>query len=119
MRLISQLSRETKIPIATIRFYEKTGLISGKKNPNVVTNNYMYYHDEEVDKLRFVQMAKAVGFTLPEIKKVIDVWYKKTISKKAQIEVLDKKLIQIDTKIKELNAMKRQIAICKKNIDDR
>jgi DNA-binding transcriptional MerR regulator len=51
-------------------------------------------------------MAKAVGFTLAEIKEVIDVCYKKEITKKAQIEVLDLKLVRIDQKIAELKAMK-------------
>jgi MerR family Zn(II)-responsive transcriptional regulator of zntA len=119
MRLINQLSKETGIPIGTIRFYEKTGLVKGERNPGVKTNNYLYYGDDVIDKLRFIQMAKAVGFTLSEIKEVIDAWYLKKISKKAQIEVLNKKLVQINEKIEELNAMKRQIAVCKKNIEER
>lgn len=63
-------------------------------------------------------MAKAVGFTLAEIKEVVDAWYKKQISKKAKIQVLDKKLLQIEEKIKELKSVKKQIAICKFNIEN-
>lgn len=119
MRLINQLSKDIGIPIGTIRFYEKSGLIKGEIKPEVKTNKYAYYSDEAVDKLRFIQMAKAVGFTLNEIKEVVDMWYEKTISKKAQLEVLDKKLLQIDEKINELKAMKAQIGICKQNIQNR
>lgn len=116
MKLINQLSKETGIPIGTIRFYEKSGLFSGETKKEVTTNNYVYYGDEVVEKLRFIQMAKAVGFTLSEIKEVIDVWYKKKLSQKAQIQVLDLKLAQIDQKIEELNIIKKQIALCKSNI---
>ncbi|MBN9385909.1 MAG: MerR family transcriptional regulator [Chitinophagaceae bacterium] len=119
MKLINQLSKETGIPIGTIRFYEKSGLIKGEKKPEIKTNNYLYYGDEVIDKLRFIQMAKAVGFTLNEIKEVVDAWYRKAISKKAQVDVLSKKLLQIDKKIQELNAMKRQIAVCIQNIEKR
>ncbi|BAV05463.1 DNA-binding transcriptional regulator, MerR family [Filimonas lacunae] len=119
MKLIHQLSKETGIPIGTIRFYEKSGLINGEKKAEITTNNYLYYGEDVTDKLRFIQMAKAVGFTLNEIKEVIDVWYLKKISKKAQIDVLEKKLLQIDEKIQELKAMKQQIAICMKNIQNR
>lgn len=119
MRLINQLSKETGIPIGTIRFYEKSGLINGEKKPEVKTNNYVYYGDDVIDKLRFIQMAKAVGFTLNEIKEVVDAWYLKKISKKAQLEVLNKKLLQIDEKIQELNEMKKQIGVCKENIERR
>lgn len=118
MKLIHQLSKETGIPIGTIRFYEKSGLFSGKPKKEVTTNNYVYYDDEVVEKLRFIQMAKAVGFTLSEIKEVIDAWYQRQISTSAQIEVLNRKLIQIDKKINELKAMKKQIILCKVNIEN-
>lgn len=118
MKLINQLSKETGIPIGTIRFYEKSGLFSGEKKHGVTTNNYVYYGNDVVEKLRFIQMAKAVGFTLAEIKEVVDAWYKKQISQKAKLEVLDKKLLQIDEKIRELKAVKKQIAICKFNIEN-
>jgi MerR family copper efflux transcriptional regulator len=118
MKLINQLSKETGIPIGTIRFYEKSGLFNGETKKEVTTNNYLYYGDEVIDKLRFIQMAKAVGFTLSEIKEVVDAWYKKEINKKSKIKVLDKKLLQIDEKIKELKAVKKQIALCKFNIEN-
>lgn len=116
MKLINQLSKETGIPIGTIRFYEKSGLFSGETKKEVTTNNYVYYGNEVVEKLRFIQMAKAVGFTLSEIKEVVDAWYKKQISKNAKIDVLDRKLLQIDEKMKELKAVKKQIILCKFNI---
>ncbi|OOQ61689.1 MerR family transcriptional regulator [Mucilaginibacter pedocola] len=119
MMLINQLAKECQIPIGTIRFYEKSGLITGSRKADVTTNNYIYYDEESIDKIRFIQMAKAVGFTLAEIKEVIDAWYLRSISKAAQLDVLDKKLVQIDEKIAELKAMKQQIAICKQNIIER
>ena len=82
----------------------------------MTTNNYLYYGDDVVDKLKFIQMAKAVGFTLSEIKEVIDAWYLKKFSKKAQMNVLELKLVQIEEKIQELKTMKRQIMTCMKNI---
>ncbi len=118
MKLISQLSKESGIPVATIRFYEKRGLISSHTKEDVKTNNYSYYGEDVVEKLQFIQMAKAVGFTLLEIKEVIDAWYEKELTKKAKIEVLNKKLLQIDEKMKELKAMKKQIALCKFNIEN-
>jgi len=118
MKLIHQLSKETGVPIGTIRFYEKSGLIKGRPKEGVKTNNYLYYDEETIDKLRFIQMAKAVGFTLSEIKEVVDAWYKKQISKSAKIEVLNKKLLQIEEKMKELRAVKKQIAVCKINIEN-
>lgn len=119
MKLISQLAKEVGIPIATIRFYEKKGLIRSETKKEVITNNYAYYGDDAVDKLRFIQMAKAVGFTLSEIKEVIDAWHEKQWTTKAQLDVLNLKFKQIDEKMSELRAMKKQIQQCKLNILDR
>ncbi len=42
-------------------------MISGKTKKDITSNNYVYYDDEVTEKLRFIKMAKAVGFTLAEI----------------------------------------------------
>ncbi|MBI3233457.1 MAG: MerR family DNA-binding transcriptional regulator, partial [Bacteroidetes bacterium] len=39
MILVNKLSKETGIPIHTIRFYEKSGLIKGKKDETKKSNN--------------------------------------------------------------------------------
>ncbi len=117
--LISQLAKEVGMPVATIRFYEKKGLINSETKKEITTNNYAYYGEDTVDKLRFIQMAKAVGFSLAEIKEVIDTWYDKQWTTKAQLDVLNLKIRQIDEKMKELRAMKKQIEQCKINIVER
>ncbi len=117
MKLIHQLSKETGMPIATIRFYEKSGLFSGKKKDDVKSNNYTFYDDEVVDKLDLIRDAKSVGFTLAEIKELIDAWYSKRITKSIKLEILDRKLAQIEEKIKELKAVKKQIAFLKCEVE--
>ena len=44
--LINELSKRTGITAHTIRFYEKSGLISGKRDPLVKTNKYFLYDEE-------------------------------------------------------------------------
>jgi MerR family transcriptional regulator, copper efflux regulator len=116
MKLISQISKESDTPIGTIRFYEKMGLFSGVKQTGKTTNNYVYYTDEVIGKLNFIKDAKETGFTLAEIKEVIDAWYGNKMTKEEKLAVFDKKLQQLDEKIKELRNVKKQIAICKKDV---
>lgn len=118
MLLINQLAKETGIPIHTIRFYEKYGLFKGKKDESKKTNNYTYYDEEVIDKLDLIQNAKSVGFTLAEIKLLINAWYSKRISKEKKLEILNQKLIQIDQKIEELKAVKKQINVLKKEVQE-
>ncbi|TCN59536.1 MerR family transcriptional regulator [Flavobacterium circumlabens] len=117
MKLINQLSKETGIPIPTIRFYEKSGLFTGKKKEDVKSNNYTYYDEEVIKKLSLIRDAKSAGFTLSEIKEIIDAWYGKQISKPEKLEILSRKLVQIETKIKELKEVKIQIAFLKNEVE--
>lgn len=117
MKLINQLSKETGISIATIRFYEKSGLFAGKKKADIKSNNYTYYDDEVIDKLDLIRDAKSVGFTLSEIKELIDAWYSKRITKEKKLFILDNKLLQIEEKINELKSVKKQIAFLKSEVE--
>ncbi len=118
MLLINQLSKQTSIPIHTIRFYEKTGLFQGKKNPEKKSNNYNYYDEETIEKLELIGAAKMIGFTLAEIKELIEVWYSKQISKKDKIEILNQKAASIDEKIKQLKQVKKQIDLFIKEVEE-
>ncbi len=117
MLLINQLSKQTGIPIHTIRFYEKYGLFKGKRKPENKSNNYNYYDDDIVYKLELINDAKSVGFTLLEIKKLIDAWFSKRISKEKKLKILDEKLLSIDEKIKQLKVVKKQIAVLKAEVE--
>ncbi|MFX5801684.1 MerR family transcriptional regulator, partial [Acinetobacter baumannii] len=72
---ISELSKQTGITAHTIRFYEKSGLIKGKRDEKVKTNNYFHYDEDTVEKLVLIRDAKSVGFTINEISQLIEAWY--------------------------------------------
>jgi MerR family transcriptional regulator, copper efflux regulator len=115
--LIHELSKRTGITAHTIRFYEKSGLIHGKRDETVKTNNYFHYDDETVEKLELISYAKSIGFTLREIGQLIDAWYNDTFSIADKLVVLDEKLLSIEVKIKQLEEMKERIFEFKKSVD--
>lgn len=107
--LISQLSKETGIPVHTIRYYEKYGLLRGKKDANITSNNYTWYDELAIDKLALIKEAKEIGFTLAEIKRLIDAWHSKRMSPEKKLEVLHQKVAEVDQRIQQLEAMKRML----------
>lgn len=107
--LINELSKRTGITTHTIRFYEKSGLIKGKRDENVKTNNYFHYDEETIEKLELIADAKAIGFTINEIEKLIDAWYNNRLSKVEKLVFLDEKLLSIEQKINDLIEMKKLI----------
>ncbi len=94
-------------------------VIHGLKPAYVGENNYRYYDDEVIQKLILIKEAKSVGFTLSEIQEIIDAWYSKQISKEDKIQILDRKLLQINEKIKELNSVKKQINFLKSEVEEK
>lgn len=114
--LINELSKITGVTAHTIRYYEKYGLIKGKRKDGVKSNNYFHYDEETVEKLELIRDAKSVGFTLNEIKQLLDAWFNKKFTVEKKIAILDAKLISIDEKIKQLKEVKKQIAHFKKEV---
>ncbi len=116
--LINELSKRTGISAHTIRFYEKSGLIKGKRDENVKSNNYFHYDDETIEKLELIRDAKSVGFTISEISQLMDAWYNNKITISEKLAVLDEKLLSIDERINQLKAMKKMISKFKKDVID-
>jgi MerR family copper efflux transcriptional regulator len=114
--LINELSKKTGISIHTIRFYEKSGLIEGKQDESVKSNNYFHYDEVAIEKLEFINDAKSVGFTIKKIGQIIDAWYNKKYSKSQKIEILEEKLISLEQKMKEIELMKKQILQFKQDV---
>lgn len=115
--LINELSKKTGITSHTIRFYEKSGLIRGKRDENVKTNKYFHYDEETVEKLELIKDAKLVGFTISEIGQLMDAWYNNKITVQEKMAVLDEKLSSIESKITQLKEMKNLIMEFKKSVE--
>jgi MerR family mercuric resistance operon transcriptional regulator len=60
---IGGLARAAGVGVETIRFYERRGLV--RQPPR--GEGFRRYPESDVDRLRFVRRAKALGFTLTEI----------------------------------------------------
>jgi MerR family Zn(II)-responsive transcriptional regulator of zntA len=114
--LINELSKRTGISVHTIRFYEKSGLIKGRRNESVKSNNYFHYDEETVEKLELIRDAKSIGFTISEIAQLIDAWYSNKMSLSDKLAVLDERLLSINERIEQLKEMKKMISQFKKDI---
>ena len=114
--LINELSKRTGITTHTIRFYEKSGLIKGKRDESVKSNKYFHYDEETVEKLELVRDAKSVGFTISEIGQLMDAWYNNKMTVSEKLSVLDGKLLSIEDRIKQLKEMKKMISQFKKDV---
>ena len=65
---IGELAKRAEVPIDTVRYYEREGLIPP---PVRRASGYRDYLDVDVDRLRFMRRAKGLGFTLHEIRDLL------------------------------------------------
>lgn len=65
---IKTLETQSGLSRDTLRFYERSGLIT---SPRRLPNGYRDYNDHTLTELKFIAAAREVGFTLAEIKTAI------------------------------------------------
>ncbi|MGW4931313.1 MerR family transcriptional regulator [Agromyces sp. NPDC004153] len=66
----SDLAAAAGVPVSTIRFYERRGLIA---EPGRSHGGYRRYPEATAARVRFIGRAKALGFTLSEIAGFLEV----------------------------------------------
>ena len=66
---IGQVAKRVGIGVETVRFYEREGLIH---EPSRRPSGYREYDTDVVHRLRFIRRAKDLGFTLREIKELLE-----------------------------------------------
>ena len=65
---IGELAQRATVGIDTVRYYERQGLLP---KAHRLASGYRVYDAHDVRRLRFVRRAKALGFTLPEIRELL------------------------------------------------
>jgi len=108
--LIGELSRTTGFSKDTIRFYEKIGLIAASER-QAGTRIYKEYNQETVERLQIINQGKGLGFTLSELRQILDEWGSdaEAIPKREVIQILERKLEEVAEKVQQLDAIKTYI----------
>ena len=69
---IGEVSKSVGITVEAIRFYEKEGLIDA---PSRSKSGYRDYTKDQTKKIYFITKAKQLGFSLKEIKELMELRY--------------------------------------------
>ncbi|XGV99115.1 MAG: MerR family transcriptional regulator [Leptolyngbya sp. BL-A-14] len=107
--LISELAKKSGLPIDTIRFYEKKGLIDSELIQRR-SNNYREYAEISLERLVLIQQAKRLGFKLIEIQEWIKDFESDQLTVDQKQSILGRKLEQIEERINELKEMKSYLS---------
>ena len=99
---IGKLAQAAGVGVETIRFYERKGLI---KRPVKRDGGFRYYNADEAARIQFVKRAQALGFTLREVKELLELQSKRKITGAEVKEKADEKIKEIRRKVSDLKQM--------------
>lgn len=68
MYTIGQISRMFGLPVSTIRYYDKMGLLPGLER----TSGTRRFGDDQIEALRVIECLKRSGLELRDIKRFMD-----------------------------------------------
>lgn len=91
----------------TIRYYEEIGLVTPVRS----TNGYRNYSSGEIQRLQFLQRARALGFSIDECRQLLSLYEDKDrASANVKAIALDK-IDAISVKINELEALRVSLKV--------
>lgn len=103
MLTIGKVAALSQTTADTLRFYERERLLRPSKAPN----GYRQYREDAVQRVQFIKHAQQCGFSLAEIRGLLDMrTARKACCNDIRSLTIEKKL-QIEHKIKALQAMSR------------
>lgn len=107
MLKIGELSRQTGIGIETLRFYEKSGLLD---KPARTYSGYRMYSGDVLDRLKFIKQAQVLGFSLDEIRKLIDDARGGHSPCEEVREIVRVRLEELDQRMREMARYRKELA---------
>ena len=103
---IGKIAKRAEVGVETIRFYERVGLI---QTPPRKASGYRQFPPETVQRIRFIRRAKELGFTLKEIRNLLELRTRPGQScDDVQTRALEK-ITDIDQRITSLKRMRSSL----------
>jgi len=103
---IGHLARESGMNLETVRYYERRGLLP---KPPRSASGYRLFPIDARRRLRFIQRAKELGFSLKEIGELLSLRVSPTTTSAGIRAKAEAKIIDIKSKIRTLESMEKTL----------
>lgn len=100
---IGELAHRADVGIDTVRYYERQGLLP---LPQRLASGYRRYDQSDVARLRFVRRAKALGFTLVEIRELLALSSRREDDMGGLKAAAGEKLLDVEARLAELTRIR-------------
>lgn len=103
---IGDLARATALPVETIRFYEREGLLPEAMRTD---NNYRVYRPEQVERLAFIRQCRNLDMALDEIRALLRLRDGPADDCTEVNGLLDAHLEHVNQRIRDLRGLQRDL----------
>ena len=103
---IGELAKQTNLAVGTLRYYSDLGLLQPIYRGD---NGYRYYSQDASKQVEFIKKAQAIGFSLEEIKMILNVRDRGEKPCSLVQGLLDHKIEQLEIQIKKMSLFKQEL----------
>src|SRR5215471_4981987 len=104
---IGAVAKAAGVGVQTLHYYERFGLLP---KPERSAANYRLYPPEAIRRVQFIKKAQAIGMTLEETKRVLDLKDHGREPCRQVAELGEKHLREIDARLKQLRGYREALA---------
>ena len=109
---IGELAKQTNLAVGTLRYYSDIGLLQPLQRGD---NGYRYYSQNASKQVEFIKKAQAIGFSLEEIKTILDVRDRGEKPCSLVQGLLDNNIEQLEIQIKRMSLFKHELESYRQN----
>ena len=104
---VGEAARRAGVSPKAVRLYEARGILPPAERTE---SGYRTYSDQDVELLRFVRRARALGLRLEEIGRILDLQRQGAQPCDTVIQLLERHISDIDRTLADLKALRRALA---------
>ena len=103
---IGEVANQAGVNVQTVRLYERLGIL---KKPRRLASGYRDYPADTARFIRSIKQAQRLGFTLNEIKSLIELRRRRAYTPQQARAMTEAKIRDLDEKIGHLQAMREAL----------
>ena len=105
---ISEVSARLSLSRDTLRYYEKIGLLNKVERSD---SGFRRYTEQDISRLRFVQRAQKMNFSLAEIAELLQMRENPQQARDEVRQLTAAKLMDIETRLEELLSLRNELQL--------
>lgn len=105
---IGDVAATLKLSVDTLRYYERIGLL-----PKIARNpgGIRFYNDADLSRLRFIQRAQQMNFTLAEIGELLAMRAAPHKARQRTRALTANKLAEVEMRLAELEGLRKELSL--------